>query len=731
MHDVALAILWHQHQPYYPDELGGENPMPWVRLHGAKDYWGMAVLLDEVPEFHATINLVPSLLVQLAAYAEGGLQDEHLRVSRLPADGLSEQEVSYLLDNFFMVHPEQMIRPYPRYHELYQKRGFWVDSAERARKRFTKRDLIDLVCWSNLVWIHPVAFERDKDLAEFRKKGRNWTEADKQWLLDRQLGLLREVVPLHRRLQDRGQIELSTSPFYHPILPLLWDKRLARRAMPGVALPQAVDGYPEDAREQIRRAVEFHEGLFGQRPRGMWPSEGAVCQGMIPAVADAGIQWIATDEEILRASTDDWVARDASGFLRNPELLYRPWRVEESGRSVQIIFRDHAMSDQIGFHYQRWPAAEAVEDFLGKLEAIGEATAANAPQRPSLVSIILDGENCWEYYPQSGVEFLRGLYRRILQHPKIRPVRVSDYLARWPASERLGQLFPGSWIEHNFGIWIGHPECNRAWDLLHQAREHLVRRAGQKGLSSEQLRRAWEELYIAEGSDWFWWFGDSHRCAQNGLFDRLFRKHLQNVYLCLQDQPPGELARSITRSGRQGLHSVPTGLLHVKVDGRRTYFEWILAGRYVCQGSRGAMNMSLGGLISDLYFGFDTERLFVRLDARGGPLRERLARIACLRIVFFQPEGVQLVVWQPAQRAPRAVLFRHAAPVPDAGVEVAADWVFEAALPFRSLGVTTDEPIQFCAELIQDEQAVERIPSEGAIETRVPSPDYELIMWQA
>ncbi|MGQ9576206.1 MAG: hypothetical protein ACUVUC_12890 [Thermoguttaceae bacterium] len=731
MHDVALAILWHQHQPYYPDELGGENPMPWVRLHGAKDYWGMALLLDEVPEFHATINLVPSLLVQLAAYAEGGLQDEHLRVSRLPADGLSEQEVSYLLDNFFMVHPEQMIRPYPRYHELYQKRGFWVDSAERARKRFTKRDLIDLVCWSNLVWIHPVAFERDKDLAEFRKKGRNWTEADKQWLLDRQLGLLREVVPLHRRLQDRGQIELSTSPFYHPILPLLWDKRLARRAMPGVALPQAVDGYPEDAREQIRRAVEFHEGLFGQRPRGMWPSEGAVCQGMIPAVADAGIQWIATDEEILRASTDDWVARDASGFLRNPELLYRPWRVEESGRSVQIIFRDHAMSDQIGFHYQRWPAAEAVEDFLGKLEAIGEATAANAPQRPSLVSIILDGENCWEYYPQSGVEFLRGLYRRILQHPKIRPVRVSDYLARWPASERLGQLFPGSWIEHNFGIWIGHPECNRAWDLLHQVREHLVRRAGQKGLSSEQLRRAWEELYIAEGSDWFWWFGDSHRCAQNGLFDRLFRKHLQNVYLCLQDQPPGELARSITRGGRQGLHSVPTGLLHVKVDGRRTYFEWILAGRYVCQGSRGAMNMSLGGLISDLYFGFDTERLFVRLDARGGPLRERLARIACLRIVFFQPEGVQLVVWQPAQRAPRAVLFRHAAPVPDAGVEVAADWVFEAALPFRSLGVTTDEPIQFCAELIQDDQAVERIPSEGAIETRVPSPDYELIMWQA
>ena len=222
MHDVlAGASVWHQHQPYYPDDIGGENPMPWVRLHGTKDYWGMAMLLDEVPEVHATINLVPSLLVQLAAYAEPGRQDEHLRVSRLPADGLSERDMTFLLDNFFMVHPEHMIRPYPRYHELFQKRGLTVDPAERARKRFTKRDIVDLQCWSNLVWIHPVAFERDKELAEFREKGRHWTEAEKQWLLGKQLELLREVVPLHRRLQERGQVELTTSPFYHPILPLL------------------------------------------------------------------------------------------------------------------------------------------------------------------------------------------------------------------------------------------------------------------------------------------------------------------------------------------------------------------------------------------------------------------------------------------------------------------------------------------------------------------------------
>jgi len=278
MHEVSIAFLWHQHQPYYPDDVDGENLMPWVRLHATKDYWGMAMLLKETPEFRATINLVPSLLQQLTAYAEGKQQDRHLRVSSLPVDGLNEEDLYFLLDNFFMVHPDQMIRPFPRYFELYKKRGFGVDSAEKARKRFSKKDLLDLQCWWNLVWIHPLAFEQDMELAEFRKKGRGWTEKEKQWFLEKQMALLRQVIPLHRELSERGQAELSTTPFYHPILPLLWDKRLARRAMPNVALPKNLDSYPEDAREHVRRAVDYHERIFGQKPRGMWPSEGSVCQ---------------------------------------------------------------------------------------------------------------------------------------------------------------------------------------------------------------------------------------------------------------------------------------------------------------------------------------------------------------------------------------------------------------------------------------------------------------------
>ena len=732
MHDISLAIVWHQHQPYYPDDIGHENPMPWVRLHATKDYWGMAMQLKEVPEFHATINLVPSLIVQLQGYLEHGHEDEHLRVSRAPADGLSEADMFYLLDNFFMVHPDHMIRPYQRYHELYQMRGLNVDSAAAAAKRFTKRDVLDLQCWSNLTWIHPIAFEVDKELAEFKQKGRHWTEDEKQWLLAKQMELMGQVIPLHKELADRCQVELTTTPFYHPILPLLCDKRLARQAMPEVSLPKHLEGYAEDAEQQIRMAVEFHEKTFGSKPRGMWPSEGSVCQQIVPFIANSGIEWIATDEEILSCSTDGWVSRDGQGFLRNPEMLYRPWRAEEKGKHVQMVFRDHAMSDQIGFHYQRYPTQHAVDDFIGKLEAIGRATSGNAGHRPTLVSIILDGENCWEYYADGGRDFLRSLYRRCAQHPKITPTRVGDYVRKYPAADKLGHLFAGSWISHNFGIWIGHPECNRGWDLLFEAREHLLAAVEAGNKTAEQLELAWRELRIAEGSDWFWWFGDSHSSAQDSVFDRLFRKHLQNIYTVLGDETPSELLRPISQGHRYFQpHTQPTGLLNVKVNGRRTYFEWINAGHLVCGGSRGSMSMVQEGRVSDVFFGFDTEQLCLRVDARGGTARERLADVDALRIEFLEPAGFELLVSHPSSQQPIVQLYHDNVPVAESGVTAAGDYIFELAIPLRSLGVTSDDPLHFRLDLMQNDSSTERTPTEGASETSVPVPELEMIMWQA
>ena len=473
MQPVSLAFFWHQHQPYYPNDLTGENEFPWVRLHGTKDYWGMARHIQEVPEFRCTINLVPSLLVQLLKYTDGGGSDRHLNVSRMPADGLSHADALYLLDHFFMANADSMIRPSPRYHELFLKRRVGTDSAESALSRFSVRDLRDLQVWSNLAWMHPILFEIDPELCEFKHKGESYSEADKAWLLDKQLDVLRKIIPLHRQLAEGGQVELTTTPFYHPILPLLWDKRLARQAMPGCELPKHLDSYRDDAIEQLRRAVAFHEQLFGEKPRGMWPSEGSVAQEIIGAIADVGIEWIATDEEILMASTGGRVSRDPHGHLRHPELLYRPWLAADGDQQLQMIFRDHGLSDLIGFQYQRADYVTAAMDLLGRVEEIGRATEQLNGGRPTLVPIILDGENCWEYYHDGGVTFLRTLYHEAARRGSINPVRIGEHLREHPATDRIDRLFAGSWISHNFAIWIGHHEDRTAWDLLHDARERL------------------------------------------------------------------------------------------------------------------------------------------------------------------------------------------------------------------------------------------------------------------
>ncbi|MCI0456738.1 MAG: glycoside hydrolase family 57 protein, partial [Gemmataceae bacterium] len=474
MADIAVALLWHQHQPYYPDDVAGENPMPWVRLHGVKDYYGMALHLLEFPEMACTINLVPSLLLQLQGYTERGSTDRPLQVARIPADALSEQDCLYLLDNFFMANVEHMIRPYPRYLELYQRRAAGRDTAQEALRRFSERDFRDLQVWFNLTWVHPLAVERDEGLRSLQRKGRHFTEADKHWLLDKHLEILSQIIPLHRQLADRGQVELTTTPYYHPILPLLLDKKLAREAMPDVRLPRYTGGYPQDAEVHVRRAVEEHTRIFGQSPRGMWPAEGSVCQSMLPLLARYGIRWIATDEGVLSQATQGFISRDPHGHVRNPKRLYCPYRVREGDSELGIVFRDHALSDMIGFHYQRSEPQSAADDFLKHLHNIRTAISGT---EPALVSVILDGENCWEHYPGGGASFLRALYERLTGTPGVRPVSIGAYLEQHPPRDALPHLSAGSWINHNFAIWVGHEEDNSAWDALHRAREHL-REAG-------------------------------------------------------------------------------------------------------------------------------------------------------------------------------------------------------------------------------------------------------------
>jgi alpha-amylase/alpha-mannosidase (GH57 family) len=739
MSDVALAFFWHQHQPYYPDDLNGENAMPWVRLHGVKDYYGMALHLAEVPQMRCTINLVPSLLMQLLAYTERNASDQFLDVARIPARDLSQDNAIFLLDHYFMASWEQMIKPWPRYWELCLRRAPGKNTAKEALRRFQERDLRDLQVLFNLAWIHPLVFERDPELRELRDKARNYTEEDKTRVLDKHLQILKEILPLHKKLVDAGQVELTTTPFYHPILPLLFDKKHAREAMPEVKLPRFTGGYVEDAEVQVRRAIAYHAELFGMPPRGMWPAEGSVCQAMIPLLALHGIRWIATDEGILTQSTQGFVSRDQQGHARNPSHLYRPYKVREGELELNIVFRDHALSDMVGFHYQRSNGVDAAYDFVRHLHNI---RAAIPDDQPALVSVILDGENCWEHYFEAGVPFLRTLYHLCTNDKKIRPVKLGEYLEYNPPRDTLPHLFAGSWINHNFHIWIGHEEDTTAWDALHRTREYLVHKTGVRNQGSgvrgqesvggglrSPVERAWDEIYIAEGSDWFWWYGDDHSSAQDALFDHLFRKHLQNVYLLLGDTPPTDLSRPIKKRVQRLAHTLPLAFLDVKVDGRETFFEWTNAGRYHCVSEFSAMAMTTRGVMEDIYFGFNRDTFFFRIDFDQSA-RSALPTYEILRICFEEPTRCDLRIFHPGKMTQTWKWYADAKPVDAAGkIELGIDKIAEGAIPFDLIGASAGQPVQFFVELMENQQSRDRAPRFGAISFARPTPEFEFVMW--
>jgi hypothetical protein len=382
----------------------------------------------------------------------------------------------------------------------------------------------------------------------------------------------------------------------------------------------------------------------------------------------------------------------------------------------------------IGFHYQRSEPVAAAEDFCRHLANIGKAVNGS---EPALVSIILDGENCWEHYPGGGVQFLRELYRRVTTTPDIRPVALGAYLEQHPPRDALPHLFAGSWINHNFAIWIGHEEDNTAWDALHRAREHLRERTQAAHLPPDAIRAAWEELHIAEGSDWFWWYGDDHSSAQDALFDYLFRKHLQNIYTLLGDEPPADLARAISKRSQRPIHTSPRSLLEVKVDGQLTFFEWLSAGCYTSHNQRGTMAQVTPGAIKELYFGFDLESLLVRVDF-DERARAAVEDFTALRLGFVEPAGWDVLLTWPAGKPPRAVVRQAGKPQPipaGARLEVGIDKILEMAVAFQLLGIQVSQPVQFFVELLQDDQSRDRAPREGTIQLTRPGADFELRMW--
>src|SRR5258705_1344439 len=539
---LRVIILWHQHQPFYKDMVSGEYRLPWVRLHALKDYYGMVKLLDEFPNVHQTFNLVPSLITQIQDYVSGTAQDPFLQVAAKPAKDLTPEECRFALQYLFQANPVHMIGRYPRYRELWERFRGSGNSPEPAEKYFQPQDFTDLQVLSQIAWFDEF-FLQDPGVATLIQKGRNYSLDDQRFVIIHQRELLAKVLPAHAEAAQRGAIEISTSPFYHPILPLVCDTNMGAVSTPGLPLPQHRFRHPEDAREQLLRGLDLHQGVFGVRPQGVWPSEGSVSEEVLAIARSLGVKWMATDEEVLGRTLGISFARQGDGRLpaESAAKLYNIHRYQTGATEMNMIFRDHTISDLIGFVYSGMPPQEAATHLMRSIKQSAQPVLGQG--KDAVLSIILDGENAWEYYPQSGREFLRRFYDALQQEPGVEAVTVSEAIRRHKNFGQLSSLVPGSWIHANFNVWIGAPEDNRAWDYLHHARNFYDQASA--SATEPQRKLAFEEILIAEGSDWNWWYGPEHHSANDRDFDELYRKHLSNVYQALGARPPDYLAQPI------------------------------------------------------------------------------------------------------------------------------------------------------------------------------------------
>lgn len=536
---LHVALIWHHHQPAY-DAGASQRPvhlrMPWVRLHAVRDYAGMALIAREFPEIHLTINLTPVLLRQLEEYGDHGATDDHLDLTVARPEGLCGADRERLLQTFFAADWHGQILPHPRYAALFDRR--------RDGCGFSNQDLRDLQMWSNLAWFGEEFRTGEVELPDgapasvqrFVERGEGFTHRDVLQMVAEQRRIIRAVIPLHRAMQDAGQVEVSTTPFGHPILPLLIDSDAGTIDLPGATHPPRF-AHPEDADLHIERALTGYGEWFGRAPRGMWLAEGAISSSALCRLEGTGLQWVATDEGVL-ARSGRW------GYdTTRPDVLCTPYRLANASPAAPtVLFRAHQLSDEIGFRFgQCTDASAAAASLVAHVHS--EYASRVRPDDDSLLTIALDGENAWGGYERDGRPFLRALYRLLADDADLMTVTPAEYLHGNPArgvrahppetQPQVHELFTGSWIDESgsaagvdLGTWIGEPEENSAWEMLGVARDRVDAAGGLQVL----FPRALQALLSAEGSDWFWWLGADQDSGDDAAWDSLFRAHLQDIF---------------------------------------------------------------------------------------------------------------------------------------------------------------------------------------------------------
>ena len=626
MKKLKVAILWHQHQPYY--KYKNEFLLPWVRLHGVKDYYDLPALMNEYPSVKQTINLVPSLMIQIDDYINNITSDRIQRLTRIPARHLTDKDKSEILDNFFTINYDNLVKPNERYNELFNI----CNNKKDALQNLQTHDWLDLQVWYNLAWIGQISKKFPFPQRLFQKQ-RNFTEEEKLLLLDFHNEILSKVTKEMASLKQLGQIEISCSPLHHPILPLVYDSNSALEAMPRTPLPEPIYNYPEDAKTQIKSGIDYYQKLFGCKPTGMWPSEGSVSNQVLELMAEQNIQWLATDEGILAASLGD-----------NYRSIYKyfPHEINTSKGDVTLFFRDHNLSDKIGFIYSTWNGYDAACNFREELFAIRNNIIHNLGEDAldsAVVPIILDGENCWEFYHENGIHFLRELFSMFEITQELETVLFSECL-NLPIPNFLPvvkNIRAGSWINANFSIWVGHQDDVKAWNMLSKVRK-LVEENKSK-LPAEQLEKIMDEIYIAEGSDWFWWYGPEHDAPNKPDFDVIYRWRIIEIYKMLGLEPPTDLFVPVADEDNKQQITNPTNEIFPTINGTfATFDEWKGAGKVQLNQGNSTMHQ-IGEVLSNVFVGYNNEYVCFRIE-----LMEFVSSVRTIELNCVSPTNEQIKI---------------------------------------------------------------------------------------
>ncbi|MEI8377651.1 MAG: glycoside hydrolase family 57 protein [bacterium] len=600
----SIAFVWHLHQPNYKDPETNMYLMPWVRLHAIKDYLDMLLILDEFPKIKQTFNIVPLLIDQLNDYGLNNAHDAHSTLTIKSAEKLSPQDKNFILNSFFDANHNSMIAIHPRYKQLYDKRH----STGANIEEFSLQEYSDIMMWFNLAWFDPYWVENHPEIKAFYKKEKSYNLDDRKRILEIQRAIIRQIIPTYKKRFEDKKIEITTSPYYHNILPLVIDNEIAKTSATGNNLPRNMFKHPEDAIAQINKSIEKFETVFGQKPKGFWPSEQCVSNETLKLIKKAGFKWTISDEGILSKTLNVALERNLNGILLNPFLLCNAYNFGKEKDPLKIVFRSAFLGNLINFQYGSYDPQVAAEDLYLKIKKTQEKLQSS-PDNNHLGTIALDGENCWESYQKDGVPFLRHLYRLISEDETIEATTVSDYLEKIERANTITDIYPGSWINRDFQMWIGDPVKNLAWDYLSKVRKDLEKFSKEKH-DKKLIEKAWDEFYVSQGSDWFFWFGEPNDSGQDELFDFLFRNHLRQIYKLLKKDVPNYLEKPLEAAISRQSHT-PKDFITPAIKGLLDLGPWKNAG-YI-QNVQGPV-YNVDKLFNKLYFGNDKTNIYLRFD---------------------------------------------------------------------------------------------------------------------